>query len=302
MKKNFILIAVALVFATSQLSAQQTLIHYWNFNAITIPTAETKSADRNLAANALTPIPTDFTLAPLPSATVIYRVKPNTTGTVSSYWDAVGAGTGSTVNARNSDAAGNALRTRDAWQNMELVLNIPSTGYTNITIKYDVQNSGSGPYTNTYYYSVDGTTWITTGISTTLTNPVTMPSANFATETIAINDVNADNNANLKFKIWFSDLTQTKGNNRFDNITVEATDITASVSDNIGSSELIMSPNTNINGVVNFSKVIDAVVFNLQGRQIKSVSKTNQLITTDLAKGIYVVRLNGLVSKKLVVE
>jgi len=309
MKTNFVLIAVALVFATTQLSAATTLIHYWNFNSTTIPTSETYydgstvslKLDRTLSANALTPLVANASLS-TPAATLIYQAKPGTVGSVYSGWDVSTAG--STLNARGVDVAGNFLRARNTWQNMELVLNIPSTGYQNLTIKYDVQNSGSGPYTNTYYYSVDGgTTWITTGLST-LTNPVTMPSANFATENITINDVNADNNANLKFKIWFSDPTNLAGNNRFDNITVEGTaiGITAAIVESQQNQEITMTPNTNKAGVVTFSEVVNAVVYNVQGKQVKAVTKTATLVTSDLAKGLYIVRINGSVSKKLIID
>ena len=300
MKKYICLSAIALLFASTQLSAQLVLLHYWNFNTISISTADATSKDRNATGNALTPIAADFTL--ITPATVAYRVKPTIAAgsVVNSYWDAAGVQTG-TSNQRGTDISGNGLRPRDAWQNMELVLNIPSTGYKNITIKYDSQRSGSGPTVNTYFYSVDGgLNWITTGLST-LTNPVAIPSTGFALQTVGISDVNANNNANLQFKIWYSDPTNTGGNNRIDNITVEASDITASISDNQGNNELTMTLNTAINGVVNFNQVVDVVVYNLQGKQLKSVLRTNQLSTADLAKGIYIVRLNGLVSKKLVV-
>jgi len=310
MKKN-LLFAIALILASTQLSAVTTLMHYWNFNLVTatsMPASDmlfntstpASTLDRKITANALTPIAADITL--VPPATVAYIAKSNATISIISGWDTT---TGSTGNARNGDVAGNCLRPRDAWQNMELVLNIPSTGYQNLTIKYDSQRSGSGPTVNTYYYSVDGgTNWITTGLSTP-TNPATIPSTGFALQTIAITDVNADNNANLKFKIWFSDPTNLAGNNRIDNITVEGTPISVTTAINepeFNKTAINMSPNSTTNGVVHFSEVVDAVVYNVQGRQIKAVAKATDLDTSDLSKGIYVVRINGLVSKKLIIE
>jgi len=304
MKKNSILIAVALVFATTQLSAV-TLIHYWNFNlvsATTIPASDmlfntstpVSALDRRIPANALTPITADFTL--VSPATVVYQAKSNASISVISGWD---TSTGSTGNARNGDVAGNCLRPRDSWQDMELVLNIPSTGYQNLTIKYDSQRSGSGPTVNTYYYSVDGgTNWITTGLST-LTNPATIPPSGFALQTITITDVNADNNANLKFKIWYSDPLNLAGNNRIDNITVEGTTVVTAIDQTQSTKEITMTPKT---GAVTFSEVVDAVVYNVQGKQVKAAAKTISLVTSDLAKGLYIVRLNGSVSGKLVVE
>jgi hypothetical protein len=60
-----------------------------------------------------------------------------------------------------------------------------------------------------------------------------------------------------------------------------------------------MTPKT---GVVTFSEACDAVVYNVQGKQVKAVAKTTYLATSDLAKGLYIVRLNGSVSKKLIIE
>ncbi|MEI8087015.1 MAG: T9SS type A sorting domain-containing protein [Paludibacter sp.] len=301
MKKNFILIAVALVFVTTKLSAETTLLHYWNFNGTNVPIAA-DITNKDVVISPLTPISADVTLTSYP-ASIIYRT---VSGTVSamSYWDLVGAGTGSTLNARNSDVAGDCLRPRDAWTNMELVLNIPTTGYDNPIIMYDVQRSSSGPTVNTYSYSVDGgTSWITTGLSTT-TNTVVIPSTGFVTQTVTINNTPANNTANLQFKILFSVSAKGAGNDRIDNITVEGTKgvYNAIEQNQFNNTAINMSPNTTKNGVVNFSEVVDAVVYNVQGKQVKTVAKTDKLITSDLTKGLYVVRINGSTTKKLIIE
>ena len=297
MKKILLSIAAILLVASTQLSAL-TLVHYWNFNGTNIPLL-TEGTSKDVVLNPLTPIQTDLSLTTT-AGSLIYQAIPGTASAMS-YWDIT---TGSTGNARNGDAAGNCLRTRDAWASMQLVLSIPTTGYNNPQIMYDIQRSGSGPSVNTYFYSVDGgTNWITTGLST-LTNTVVIPSTGFLTQTVTITDPLANNNANLKFKILFSDPINKAGNNRIDNITVEGTvgGTTAIKENKASNQEITMSPNVTRNGVVNFSEVVDAVVFNLQGKQIKSVAKTNNINTADLAKGIYIVRLNSLVSTKLIVE
>ena len=138
MKKILLSIAAILLVASTQLSAL-TLVHYWNFNGTNIPLL-TEGTSKDVVLNPLTPIQTDLSLTTT-AGSLIYQAIPGT-ASVMSYWDVT---TGSTGNARNGDAAGNCLRTRDAWASMQLVLSIPTTGYNNPQIMYDIQRSGSGP-------------------------------------------------------------------------------------------------------------------------------------------------------------
>ena len=300
MKKILLSITVALFFSLSQLSAL-SLIHYWNFNGTNVPlSAETSS--RDVVLSPLTPISADVTLTTIPG-TLIYQARPGTASPFMSYWDTTTGGTG---NARNGDAGGNCLRPRDAWSSMELVLNISSKGFKNLKIMYDVQRSGSGPNVNTYSYSVDGgTTWKSDGLSTNGgalgTNSIsTVPSSGFATTTVTITDAAAENNQNLKFKIWFSDPTNTAGNNRIDNITVEG-DVVSAVNSPVVK-EVSMYPNPCNNGIVNFGEVVNVDVFSLVGKQIKSATNVSTLNISDLAKGVYTVRIKGASAQKLVIE
>ena len=300
MKKILLTIAVIFALSSTQLSAL-SLVHYWNFNGTNVPYL-TEASSRDVVLTPLTPIQTDLSLTTTP-ATLIYQVKTGTASPFMSYWDTTTGGTG---NARNGDAAGNCLRPRDAWSSMELVLNIPSKGFRNLKIMYDVQRSGSGPNVNTYSYSVDGgTTWIKTGLNVNgkglgTDTIAVIPGTGFATESITITDPAAENNANLKFRIWFSDPKNTAGNNRIDNITVEG-DILAAIN-SPAVNEVSMYPNPCTKGVVNFGSRVNVEVFNLVGKQIKAVAKTTTLTTEDLAKGIYTVRINGASTQKLIIE
>ena len=47
---------------------------------------------------------------------------------------------------------------------------------------------------------------------------------------------------------------------------------------------------------------VNVDVFNLVGKQLKTVSKTTTLSTSDLAKGIYTIRINGALTQKLIIE
>lgn len=290
------------LFATIQVSAT-SLVHYWNFNGENIPYL-TEGSSRDVVTTPLTPIQADVSVTTTP-ATLIYRAKTGTVAPFMSYWDTTTGGAG---NARNGDAAGNCLRPRDAWSNMELVLNIPTTGFSNLKIMYDVQRSGSGPNVNTYSYSVDGgTNWIKTGLNVNgkglgTDTIASVPGTGFATESITITDPAAENNANLKFRIWFSDTKNTAGNNRLDNFTVEGTAFLTSLGEIASKKTIAMYPNPSNTGIVNFTEKVNIEVSNLLGKQVKTVTNTNCLSTSNLPKGIYMVHIEGAATQKLIVE
>jgi len=306
MKKILLSIAVISIFCSMQLSAL-SLVHYWNFNSLSLRL----TAAKDVVSSPITQIPADFTLS---QASLVYQAIPSTASPYSTYCDSVplAVGVGSPANMRNGDPVGLALRLRNPSDQMQLVLSIPTAGYKNIVISYDLQRSsaGNGALTNTFYYSVDnGTTWknSTTNNGGLISKDTIQSSPNWAVKSVTITDPAANNNANLKFKILFTggQNTGTSGNNRIDNITVEGTllgETTAIQESEFNNAAINMLPNSTINGVVHFSEVVDAVVYNVQGRQIKAVTKATDLVTSDLSKGIYVVRINGLVSKKLIIE
>jgi Secretion system C-terminal sorting domain len=187
-------------------------------------------------------------------------------------------------------------------------LNIPSNGYQNITISYDIQRSsaGNGALTNTFYYSTDGgSTWknsVTNAGADTKDTIQTSPNWNF--KTITITDPAANNNSNLKFKILFTggQNTGTSGNNRIDNITVEGTTFVATeISNQSDVDNLILFPNPNNTGVVNFSKSVDAKLFSIDGRLVKSVTQSTSMNISDVAKGIYLIQI-GNSTQQLIVQ
>ncbi|MEO9953511.1 hypothetical protein [Nonlabens sp.] len=125
---------------------------------------------------------------------------------------------GSDINARNMDADGRALRLRNP--SGDFIMNLPSTGYENLSLKFAVTRSGSGSQTFQIAYTVDGTNYIDTGISPTTYTVIEdyeLREFDFS----AITAVN--NNANFKVKITFdaTSAAATSGNSRFDNLTLE---------------------------------------------------------------------------------
>jgi hypothetical protein len=176
---------------------QASLIHYWNFNnnsssaAITTPTSTATGGSMTAVASGTTDI--DF---------------------------AGGTGQNFSVqnlNARNGDAPGTHLRYNNPI-NGSLQFNLPTTGYTNVVVKFTTRRSGSGAGTQTWKYSTDGTTFVTYQTVSPLDADPQLVTFDFS----GISGVS--NNPNFKLKVEFAAGSGgTVGNNRFDNFTVDAT-------------------------------------------------------------------------------
>jgi hypothetical protein len=187
----------------SAVSGQSTLIHYWNFNnnasvaAITTPTS-------TLLNGSITATSTGI-------------------GSNDTFIDFAG-GTSQNFNidnfnARNGDASGTHLRYNYPI-NGNVQFNLPTTGYNNVIVKFTTRRSGSGAGTQTWSYSLDGTTYTTY-------QTVSPQDANPQLITFDFSNVTGvSNNPNFKLKVVFTQGTGgAVGNNRFDNFTVDATSV-----------------------------------------------------------------------------
>ncbi|OBW41142.1 Calx-beta domain protein [Chryseobacterium sp. MOF25P] len=181
-------------------SGQSTLIHYWNFN--------------NNASVAAITTPTSTLLNGSITATS------TGTGSNDTFIDFAG-GTSQNFNidnfnARNGDASGTHLRYNYPI-NGNVQFNLPTTGYNNVIVKFTTRRSGSGAGTQTWSYSLDGTTYTTY-------QTVSPQDANPQLITFDFSNVTGvSNNPNFKLKVVFTQGTGgAVGNNRFDNFTVDA--------------------------------------------------------------------------------
>ncbi len=187
-------------------AATITLLHYWNFNAL---------------PNFITPTHSIISGAGL---TFDYTTVSGVTG----YTDSLTASStngpgGSTYNLQNSDTAGNALRIRNPC--LDFIISAPTTGYQNITLNFaaEASSASKAALTNSISYTVDGTNYITTGLSSTSYSLSAVIDPAYALETVDFSTIAAvNNNPNFKVKITFSNGNLgTSGNDRFDNITVQ---------------------------------------------------------------------------------
>jgi len=150
-----------------------------------------------------------------------------------------------TPNARRNDTTGALLRVRNP--STDLIIAAPTTGYKNVLISYAVATSSStsGVLTDSVFYTTDGIHYTNAGLST-VTYSVPVDPA-YTLETFDLSSITAaNNNANFKFKIAFSNGNLgTKGNTRFDNITIDADSLNAT-----GSNPPVISSSATANGIV----------------------------------------------------
>lgn len=201
MSKNYtpksLILLVLLAF--SAVSSGQTLLHYWNFNdPATIATITTPS--QTIGGASLNALPGGISAIS------------NTDGTGQNF-------NVQNLNARNGDASGTHLRFNDPIGGA-LVFALPTSGYENIIVKFATKRSGSGAGTQSWSYSLDGTSY--TAFTTVLPN-----NGDPALATLDFTAVTgANNNANFKIKVEFSLAPGGNvGNNRFDNFTAEGTSV-----------------------------------------------------------------------------
>ena len=214
MKKKILYIlacsSVLLLFNAESQAQTKKLVHYWHFN--------NTASGIHLGA-----IPADYST--LGNASVIYKPIPwGGSDTVQAYIDNLA---GDTINQRPGyggccGGTNYAVRTRNPSDYMQFLWYIPTNKYENIVIKYETELSSttSGQYSQVFSYSLDSAlTFITSGL------PITSYSAATTWElvTLDLSSIPAvNNNGKLILKMTFTPPnTGTKGNNRFDNITVE---------------------------------------------------------------------------------
>jgi hypothetical protein len=177
------------------------LFQYWNFN--------------NLPAGEITaPILPDASLITANTANITYI---GTGGILDPVTP------GNALNAQNGDAEGFGLRTRNPSNAKELLIKTSSIGYKNIILKFaTAKSSAAGASTQNYSYSLDGTTFITTGLAVTTFSLNIEPIYDIVTLDFS-KITGANNNPNFTIKISFSgpETLNTTGNNRFDNFTLQ---------------------------------------------------------------------------------
>lgn len=269
------------------LASGQILVHYWNFN--------------NNASVAAITAPTSTLLNGSISA-----FSTGTTGT-DTFIDFAG-GTGQNfntenLNARNGDPSGTHLRYNYPI-NGNVQFNLPTSGYNNVVVKFTTRRSGSGAGTQTWSYSLDGTTF--TQYQTVISQDANPKLITFDLSTIS----GVANNPNFKLKVEFSTgAGGNVGNNRFDNFTVDADPIggvdttaptaTYAPANNVTNASTTANPSITFNEdvrLIDNSAITDANAQNLV--ELRSNNATGNAVpftTTFADNKITVIPTGGLV-------
>ncbi|MBS7787105.1 hypothetical protein KIH23_07325 [Flavobacterium sp. CYK-55] len=185
--------------AEQKLDPASELIYFWNFNSI---------------SGTVTEVLPDYQ-ATKALAKISYP------GSGAGYMDVFSPGYD--VNLRKSEEAGSGLRARNPSNTRSLILELPTTGFKKVVLSYATAKTSSGAASQIFSYTVNGSDYITDGLTVRSFNPVDDPSSSLLQlDFSSIPAVN--NNANFKVKINFEGPTASgaSGNNRFDNVAVDA--------------------------------------------------------------------------------
>lgn len=197
--------STSFIVSISVANAPLLLLHYWNFN--------------NLSTGTLNNVNADTSLISTTSATIKYN------GTGAGYMDQYTPG--STANAQNSDVAGLGLRLRNPSDTRNVLISSPTTGYKNVIVRFaTARSSTSGASIQNYSYTLDGTNFLTTNLPVNTFNPNIDPTYDIITLDFT-SITGANNNPNFKVKINFGgvEASGASGNNRLDNVTIQANQI-----------------------------------------------------------------------------
>ena len=302
MKKQLpaLLLCFAIIIATNiNSSAQSKLIYYWNFNTWTpsYPAATAVSATAG-GLGIYASIAADYASPDLDTAKArwVDQIIPGTSSAYTTYCD--NTAVGDTTNARQGAAAGAGFKARNPNDSMELLVYAPTTHYTNLQIKYACELSSytSGDSVNVFSYSLDsGATWVSSG--TGLSEWVDSGSLAYRLVSVHVNDPGAANNSKFVFRIRLAGRNAlTSGNNRYDNVTIEADSIAgpAFVPTQLAATPaytLFPNPAKNLVSVTGYTEGEKSVVItNVVGETVRTETqngKNFQVSLSDLVSGIY---------------
>jgi len=138
------------------------------------------------------------------------------TGLLESNFSSIGFASGTTMNARLADAAGQALNlTNQANNGQNIMLSVSTAGFTNIIVSFASQRSATGFNSNQFQYSLNGTTFF--NFNAPYNPPTTF--GLFIFDLSSISELN--NNSLAAFRIVFNGASAATGTNRIDNLVVE---------------------------------------------------------------------------------
>ena len=249
-----------------------TLIHYWHFNGVSGTVVE---------------IDADFS--------AIGGAKISYPGEGEGYMDSRthrAADPVSNLNLRMGEPAdqGAVLRARNPAEGRVLLIEAPSTGYSDLIVTYAITRSRPEVGLQQFYYSPDGgTSWVSVG---DIYDAPDVPEYDLVTYDLSeFEEVN--DNANLQFKIEYSGehISSADGNNRYDNLTVDGKPLSATVAEKL----VISSVNNNENAVVGEEFSVTILTHNADGLPTPVENNTEVTLALNSGSGTLGGTLTGTV-------
>lgn len=195
---NAVVVLTTVMMLTSPAAA--SLVAYWNFNTGSTTTTNAKWPG---------PISAD-----LGSGTIL----------TSGWGGWTDNFAGSTLNALNGDVAGASLSlvagTNNAGNGTYIQLEFSTTGLQDLIVSFDTRGTSTGFDSSDWLWSTNGVTFTSTGISTATRSTA------FSTVQVDLSGVSQIENAgSVYLRYVLSGATSNSGNNRLDNIQINATAI-----------------------------------------------------------------------------
>lgn len=242
-----------------------SLLYYWHFNTLDTP-------------QDVTTIDADYSLVPGVVGYFSY------TNPVEGQRDMDAFDTGSLLNAQMGEGSGKAVRVRNPSTDRTLDFYVPTNLASGIHFTYTTQRSNQGAQENIFSYSVDGTNFITAGLTPNVIQ-VTTAYVVYSLDFSAIPEAN--DNPNFRIRMAFNGSTaNTTGSSRIDNITLFA-DTYLGV-EQVSGPQVVVFPNPANQEIqiLTDATISNVTIMDFNGRLI-SESNTNIISLEHIESGLY---------------
>ena len=300
MKKNYSFWFIIIVFLTlNTITWSQINIVRWNFNA--------SAADAVPGGN----------LAPLPFEGIGTSSLLGVTASFSSGTASGGSSDPVTTTPENygwNTTGYAALGTENKQRGVQF--NVSTINYEGIKFIFDQRLSNTANNTYVVQYTTDGTNWIDAETFTFTPAETGTGDTWFNLRTVDLTGIIAlNNNPNVAFRIVsaFDPTTNDyraarstsnyspNGTVRLDMVTVTAEE-TLSISVFENTKTLLVSPNPANKGIIKLNENIDYELFDINGRRVLNGLNTNEMNTSSLNSGIYLIKTKDGVVQKLIIK
>ncbi len=255
--------------------AEAVLVHFWHFN--------------HLPDGILGPQSANISETEEP-ASISYM------GDGDGYTDRVSDGT--EINGRNGIAAERAFRVRNPSDSRELLLDLPTTGYEEIVMKYAVKRTSNGAQVqDVFFRKEEGGAWTSVRENLQIDEDYQLIEIDFS----MVEGVNDNPYFAVKILFPHESASGTSGNNRFDNISLEGyvvrdTSIQQEEENNSGV-KIFPIPASDVLHIESKHEILAIDFFDMKGKLIKQerpFSFSHTVAIDNLISGAYFVEIQTL--------